>query len=84
MPIRTGKHEDLGALRGYVQVDLSDSKHKNRVMTFLKRKHPLTGRMYYEINAQWTKRLHPTLHLTKGELRELASALMTLAGKKRK
>jgi hypothetical protein len=79
MPIRSGKHDDFGKSRGYVEVDLADSKHKNRVITFLKRKNPLTGKMQYEIHAKWTKQLHPSMNLTKTELRELAAALNELA-----
>lgn len=79
MPIRSGKYDDFGKSRGYVEVDLADAKHKNRVITFLKRKNPATGKVYYEINAKWTKQLHPSMHLTKSELKELVFALTELA-----
>lgn len=84
MAIEQGLHDDCGKKRKFVSVNLADTKHKNRVVSFLKRKHPLSGKFYYDLKAKWTSdRNHPTMMLTKRQVLALSSALAELVESKR-
>lgn len=81
MAIEQGLHDDFGKKRKYVSIDLSDTKHKNRVVSFLKCKHPLTGKFYYDVKAKWTSgKYHPSMMLSRAELLELSVALQKMVG----
>lgn len=80
MAVEKGIHDDFGKKRKYVAIDLADTKHKNRVLTFFRRKHPVTGKTYYDVRAQWTAdKFHPFMMLSKKDLLELSVALEEMA-----
>ncbi|EKA7375374.1 hypothetical protein OL330_004682 [Vibrio parahaemolyticus] len=69
-------YEEFGNTHKYLSIDLSTTKHKNRVIDILQFTNPLTQEFEYKIRAQWTAdQYHPTMHLSGSELEELADKL---------
>lgn len=58
-----------------ISVDLSDKKHKNRVINFLEERNPITHEIDYRIIAQWSPLNHPVMTMKADEIIELAEAL---------
>lgn len=80
MAIEEAFHDDFGAKRKCVTVNKADSKHKNRVLSFLKVKNPLTRSMEFQTRAQWSSpKYHPSISLSRRELLQLANALERMA-----
>ena len=60
----------------YIAIDLSDKKHKNRVLHFIETKNILTEEDEYVIKAQWTSdQYHPSMTMSKSELIDFVNAL---------
>ncbi|QJB55602.1 hypothetical protein [Pseudodesulfovibrio sp. zrk46] len=71
--IRTGKTEHFD--HDVIQIDLADSRHRNRVLNFIEWE-SVTGDFEYRINAQWTNaQYHPTMHMSEDDLIALANEL---------
>lgn len=69
-------YDDFGKERGYISIDLHTTKHKNRVINFLEKIHPLTSEYEYEIKAQWSESpFHPMMTMKEEDLLEFAEGL---------
>jgi len=74
--IKTGKYDNFGKENDYVTIDLSDSKHKNRVLDILEGQNMITDEYEYTIKAQWTsEQYHPWMTMGENDLIALSEAL---------
>ena len=74
-----GDYEDLGKTHKYVSIDLSTTKHKNRVLDVLQSTCMFTGDFEYHIKAQWTSaQYHPKMCMSESELIEFSEKLNLL------
>ena len=77
--IEFGEYEEFGKVNKYVSIDLTTTKHKNRVLDFLEYQNPLEE-YQYAIKAKWTaEKYHPTMILSEDELIEFSDAISKLA-----
>lgn len=80
--IKTGKYDYYGKDYEYIEIDLSDKKHKNRVLDILEEPHPLNDEYRYSIKAQWTPDgYHPWMTMDETDLINLSKALNKLVEK---
>ena len=71
--IEKGTHDHYGEKLEYISIDLSDKKHKNRVIDFFETRNPLSREFTCDIQAKWsTGRSHPTLTMSKEDILGLA------------
>ncbi|QBX41399.1 hypothetical protein E4T63_12700 [Pseudomonas fluorescens] len=71
--IENGKHDHFGETLEYISIDLSDKKHKNRVIDFFETRDPLSQEFTCDIQAKWsTGKFHPTLTMSKQDVLGLA------------
>ncbi|WP_060825710.1 hypothetical protein [Sulfurospirillum cavolei] len=80
--IEIGKYDHFGTKEDYITIDLSDKKHSNRVINFLKRNNILTGAHEFTIQAQWTAaQFHPDMVMKEDDFLDFADAINQLAEK---
>ena len=76
--IEFGEYEEFDKVYNYVSIDLTTTKHKNRMLDFLENQNPL-GEYQYMIKAKWTAdKFHPTMTLSEDELIEFSNAISKL------
>jgi hypothetical protein len=69
-------YDDFDQERDYISIDLHTTRHKNRVIDFLEKTHPLSGEYEYEIRAQWTdSKFHPMMTMDEEDLIKFAEGL---------
>lgn len=73
--IKTGIYDYYGKDCSYITIDLSDKKHKNRVLDIEETKN-IDDTITYDIKVQWTaSQYHPTMMMKEDDIIDLADAL---------
>ena len=76
--IEFGEYEEFEKVYKFVSIDLTTSKHKNRVLDFIEHQSPM-GNYQYAIKAKWTaEKYHPTMILSEDELIKFSDAILRL------
>lgn len=66
----------------FITIDLSSSKHKNRVVDFFEEKQLIENESRYSIRAQWTDdKYHPTMCMSESDFLEFVAELNKWADK---
>lgn len=74
--IEKGTHELYGQELEYVSIDLSDRRHKNRVLDFFETRDALSNAFTCKIQAKWSEgKFHPTMVMDEEEFLDFADAL---------
>ncbi|GGF64990.1 hypothetical protein [Alteromonas lipolytica] len=77
--IKSGFYDDGGESRKFIRIDLSSSKHKNRVVDICQIYNPETNEFQYDLTAKWTdQKYHPTMFLSESDLMELSKEINLL------
>lgn len=78
--IQLAKYDYFGKECYFITIDLSDTKHKTRILEIAEELNIATGEYRYRIQAKWTPhKYHPNVSMTESDFLQFAKVVSALA-----